>query len=209
MNTPTLTKSLDFKKALGGILPAVALMMGTATAGFAAPNDLVTNAQGQIDDVNPNTAYNIRVSYGKRFPFMQEAWNRDTLEKILNGQSNGDTGDGNGRTAGAGRNQTTGAATAGAGTGNSAGGTEANIKKSKLTTEKDAVKVLAYDIMVKPFGQPGHYLPGADPLHQPQYASQGDSLIQYEQPKLEAMDQPKTMRDLELFQNCFYTLGLP
>jgi len=209
MNTPTLTKSLDFKKALGGILPAVALMMGTATAGFAAPNDLVTNAQGQIDDVNPNTAYNIRVSYGKRFPFMQEAWNRDTLEKILNGQSNGDTGDGNGRTAGAGRNQTTGAATAGAGTGNSAGGTEANIKKSKLTTEKDAVKVLAYDIMVKPFGQPGHYLPGADPLHQPQYASQGDSLIQYEQPKLEAMDQPKTMRDLELFQNCLTTFGLP
>ncbi|HEY9732649.1 MAG TPA: hypothetical protein V6C89_12095 [Drouetiella sp.] len=209
MNTPALTKCLDFKKALAAILPAMALMIGTATASIAAPNDLATNATGPIDDVNPDTAYNIRVNYGKRFPFMQAAWQSDTLEKILNGQSNGDTGDGNGRTNGAGRNQTTGAATAGSGTGNQAGGNEANIKKSKLTTEKDAVQVLAYDIMVKPFGQPGHYLPGADPLHQPQYASQGDSLVQYAQPKMMAMDQPKTMRDLELFQNCLTTFGLP
>jgi hypothetical protein len=210
MNTPALTKCLVFKKALAAILPALALMIGTATSSVAAPaNDLVTNAYGSIDDVNPDTAYNIRVNYGKRFPFMQKAWQSDTLEKIMNGQSNGDTGDGSGRANGAGRNQTTGAATAGSGTGNAAGGNEANIKKSKLTSASDAVQVLAYDIMVKPFGQPGHYLPGADPLHQPQYASQGDSLVQYAQPKLMAMDQPKTMRDLELFQNCLTTFGLP
>ncbi|CAN5363649.1 hypothetical protein BH10CYA1_BH10CYA1_33810 [soil metagenome] len=209
MNTPTLTKSSNYKKAFAAILPAFALMMGTATAGLAAPNDLVTNAGGNIDDVNPNTAYDIRVNCGKRMPFMQKAWDCDTLEKISSGQSNGDTGDGSGRNGGAGRNQTTGATTSGAGTGSSASGTQSNIKKSKLTGAGDAVKVLAYDIMVKPFGQPGHYLPGADPLHQPQYASQGDSLIQYAQTKMEALDQPKTMRDLELFQNTLTTFGLP
>lgn len=204
MNTPTLTKSINYKKAFAALLPAVALMMGTATASFAAPGDLVTNAGGNIDDVNPNTCYDIRVNCGKRMPFMQKAWDMDTLEKITNGQSNGDTGDGQGR-----RNTTTGASTSGAGTGNQAGGTQSNIKKSKLTSASDAVKVLAYDIMVKPFGQPGHYLPGADPLHQPQYASQGDTLIQYSQTKMEALDQPKTMRDLELFQNTLTTFGLP
>lgn len=210
MNTPTLTTSINYKKAFSALLPAFALMMGTATASMAAPGDLVTNAGGNIDDMNPNTCYDIRVNCGKRMPFMQKAWDMDTLEKITNGQSNGDTGDGNGRTNnGAGRNPITGAANSGAGTGNSASGNQSNIKKSKLTSSSDAVKVLAYDIMVKPFGQPGHYLPGADPLHQPQYASQGDTLIQYSQTKMEALDQPKTMRDLELFQNTLTTFGLP
>lgn len=210
MNTTSLTMCKFRQKALKLVLPAFVLLLGTTLAGFAATtSDFVTNAGGQIDDVNPNTAYNIRIQYGKRFPFMQKAWDMDTLEKVINGQSNGDTGDGNGRQRGAGRDRTTNAALSGQGTGNQAGGNEANIKKSKLTSSGDAVKVLAYDIMVKPFGQPGHYLPGAAPEHQPQYASQGDALIQYAQPKLEAMDQPKTMRDLELFQNTLTTFGLP
>ncbi len=209
MNITSLTKSIYNKKALQLVLPVFALLMGTTAAFPATTSDLVTNAGGTIDDVNPGTAYNIRLNYGKRFPFMQNAWDNDKLENITNGQSNGDTGAGEGKQNGAGRNSTTGATTSGSGTGSSASGNQSNIKKSKLTTAADAKTFTAYDIMVKPFGQPGHYLPGADPTHLPQYATQGDAYVQYSQTKMLATDQPKTMRDLELFNNQLTTFGLP
>jgi hypothetical protein len=196
MNITSLTKSIYNKKALQLVLPVFAVLMGTAAfADTAGDANLFTNSGGTIDDVNPGTAYNIRVNYGKRFPFMQDAWTHDKLDLISTGQSNGDTGDGKGKT------------NSGGGTSNS--GNQSNIKKSRLTSSKDAKTVLAYDIMVLPYGQPGHYLPGADPTHMPQYVDQGDAYIQYAQTKMIAQDQPKTMRDLELFDNQLTTFGLP
>jgi len=182
---------------------------GTPTNNAAGGNnDLATNDGGTIDDTNGGSAGKIRENYFKRYPFARDAFKHDKLQTVSAATARNTGGKSTGTNA---RDPVTGAQgnTSGTNTTTNTGaeGEKTNLKQSQLNTTP--TKVLAYDMMVLPFYGVGHWLPGAEPWKQPQYASQADIPIYIQPIKMYGMDKPLTMRDNELFDNTLTTYGLP
>jgi len=183
-------------------------LAGIASADNTTNTDLATNDGGTIDDTNSGSAGKIRENYFKRYPFARASFQSDKLQTVSAGQAQ-NTG---GKSTGAANNTrdpVTGALGSATGTNTStaAGGETVNLKQSVLNTTP--TKVLAYDMMVLPLYGIGHWLPGAEPWKQPQYASTADIPIYIQPIKMYGMDKPLTMRDNELFKNTLTTYGLP
>lgn len=177
----------------------------------ANPNTFASNANGTMANTNAGSSGQVRYNYFLRFPFAKLANQCDVLQTVSKAQAVNTGGKSQGNNNG--RDSTTSAATAGSTTSSTGGSTGAtsgqvNLQRSALNTTP--TPQLAYDSVVVPCGQPtGHWLPGAQPWKQPQYASYTDMPAYIQPTPMIAQDKPLTMRDNELFQNQIKTWGLP
>jgi len=191
-----LTNIFSIKTALPLTIVAVVSLF-TAVPGFSQGAGggippIATNADSKFSDTNPNTVYNVRENYHKRFPFAKLAKEKDDLEKISlpppgPGQPILPGDPGSGSTGGAGEKngpKQTGGQTQQQKNATQTGANDTSqdaVKKSKL--DETPTPVIAYNIVYNE--------------------------MPYIQPLLIALDKPKTDRDTELFSNTLTTFGYP